>query len=272
MILSETVMILSRTSIRGRLYQLVALVVVPFAAYIGLSLYRESQQLIADTQQANRVLAEMTAANLKQSLDEVILMGTELAKRTELSPHWTPECNRLLADFKQLHVGFSAASFTDAEGIHRCSSNAGDKPPAPTVLTDTEWFQRIKAEKRPVISQPYMGRILKTWLVVVAAPVLGVDGNLRGTVNLVLSLDQLGSTLSGVRLPEHAFITVLDRRPACRLRKAARTLPKVDGVWSNRGASRHRAMHTFRSNGFRLRKGETRCRCSGMRRWLARKA
>ena len=210
MILSETVMILSRTSIRSRLYQLVALVVVPFAAYIGLSLYRESQQLIADTQQANRVLAEMTAANLKQSLDEVILMGTELAKRTELSPHWTPECNRLLADFKQLHVGFSAASFTDAEGIHRCSSNAGDKPPAPTVLTDTEWFQRIKAEKRPVISQPYMGRILKTWLVVVAAPVLGVDGNLRGTVNLVLSLDQLGSTLSGVRLPEHAFITVLD--------------------------------------------------------------
>jgi signal transduction histidine kinase/DNA-binding response OmpR family regulator len=208
--MKETAMTRPLATIRTRLYQLVAIVVLPFAAYVGISLYQESQRLIADTQQANRVLAEMTAANLKSSLDEIVLLATELAKRPELARPGTPECNRLLADFKQLHVGFAGAGYTDAEGILRCSSTVANTPPPPTVLTDTEWFQRLKAEQRAVISKPYQGRVLNMWVVVVAAPVLDADGKLRGTVNLPLSLERLGSALGGVRLPEHAFITVLD--------------------------------------------------------------
>ncbi len=213
-------MIRPPTSIRRRLYQLVALVVLPFVAYISITLYQESRSLIADTQQTNRVLAEMTAANLKSTLDEIVLLATELAKRPELSRPGTPDCNRLLADFKQLHVGFIGAAYTDAEGIVRCTSSAGNAPPTPTVFTDTEWFQRLKAEQRPVVSKPYLGRIAKTWVVVVAAPVLDADGNLRGTVSLPLSLDRLGRTLGGVRLPEHAFITVLDNEGTIVTRSA----------------------------------------------------
>jgi len=208
--LNETEMTRSPTSIRGRLYQLVALVVLPFAVYIGVTLYLESRRLIVDTQQANRVLADMTAANLKSALNEIVLLSTELAKRPELARPGTAECNRLLSDFQQLHVGFAGAGYTDADGILRCSSTASSGPPTPTVLTDTEWFQRLKTEKRAVISQPYLGRVLNIWVVVVAAPVLDAEGKLRGTVNLPLSLERLGNVLGGARLPEHAFITVLD--------------------------------------------------------------
>jgi two-component system, sensor histidine kinase and response regulator len=200
----------SPTTIRRRLYQLVAIVVLPFAAYVSVNLYQESQRLIANTQQANRMLAEMTAANIKNSLDEIVLLATELAKRPELTRPGTPECNRLLADFKQLHIGFVGAGYTDAEGILRCSSTVANAPPQPAVLTDTEWFQRLKAEKRAVVSKPYPGRVLNMWVVVVAAPVLDAEGNLRGTVNLPLSLERLGSALGSIRLPEHAFISVLD--------------------------------------------------------------
>lgn len=196
-------------SILSRFSWLVAVVSVPFTVYIGTTSYFDSQRLVEDAQQSNRVLAEITAGQLARVMTDVQVLATELAKRPELSRPGTAECNRVLADFKQLHLGFLAASFNDEEGKIRCLSSSPTAVPDPVSIADLEWFGRLKARERVVVSAPYFGRIQKRWLVITAAPVFDVDGNFKGSVVIPLDLKHLARGLDSRPSPGN-FVIVTD--------------------------------------------------------------
>lgn len=197
-------------SIRTQLTLLIGAVVLPFALFAGAHLFLSVDELVSEAKADNRVLAELVAHSLSQSMRDNFTLAEGLARRPELNRPGTLECNRLMGDFKQLHVGFIGTGYTDAMGVLRCASTSTDKAPPPTSFADIEWFQRIKSEKKPLVSKPYFGKILKTWLVVVAAPVLDADGNLTGTVNLPFDLRSI-RLIRERQMPDHKFITVVDR-------------------------------------------------------------
>ncbi len=196
-------------SIYGRFSLLVAVVSLPFILYIGTTIYDGREKLIAATQVANRTLAEVTATHVYRTMSDVLILASELARRPELRAGETANCNRVLADFQQLHVGFLAASFNDEHGVMRCLSTATADAPEPVSIADLEWFTRVKSELRPIISQPYFGRIQKRWLVIAAAPVFDGASRFIGSVVIPLDLRLLGRGIEP-SLPKESYIAIVD--------------------------------------------------------------
>ena len=201
---------LSALSIRTRIYLLVAAIILPFAAHMGLQAYYGIEERVRDSMDNNRVLAEIVANSLDQTMHDHFILAQRLAQRSELKNLGTTTCNTLFANFTEQHIGYVTASYVDASGMIRCSATAGGHPPEPTSFYDIEWFQRVMSKKMPIVSTPYMGRVLKQWLVVVSAPVLDEQGNFNGAANLIIDLGKL-QPVQDKKLPKNTFIMVIDK-------------------------------------------------------------
>ncbi len=196
-------------SIKTRLYWLVAVMMLPFALFVVGFGYIGAQRSIDNAQQSTHVLSEVMAANVQNQIAEALKLATLLAVRPEINRPGSKECNRLMFDFRELHVGYLGASFSDENGIPRCSASAVNGVVPKVSFADAEWFVRVKAQKMPLVSKPYIGRLIKKWIVVVAAPVQDAVGNFKGVIGLTLDLAQI-SQISSNQLPENTHITVVD--------------------------------------------------------------
>ena len=199
----------SGMSIRARIYLLVLVIVLPFSIFIGARRYIDAQRSIEVAQQSTQAMSQISATALHNLLGDTLALAGELARRRELDKPGSADCNELMVDFKQMHVGFLGASFQDESGVTRCSSTLVNGAVPINSFAETEWFIRVKAEKKALVSKPYVGRIVKSWLIVVTAPVLDAEGNFKGAIGLPLDLAQMRPVRDG-KLPEGAFITVVN--------------------------------------------------------------
>ncbi len=198
----------SSLSIQTRIFLLIAAVILPFAAHLGLRAWQDIEDRVDAAKETNRVLADVVANSLDQAMRDNFYYAQGLAKRPELKKPGTAECNELFADFTEQHTGFVSASYTTAKGNIGCTAIAGNRVSASFI--DIEWFMRVRLEKKPVVSEPYFGKLIKQWLVVIAAPVLDEHGNFNGSANLVLDLGKL-QPVREKKLPQETFITVVDK-------------------------------------------------------------
>jgi hypothetical protein len=130
-------------SIQTRLLIFTIAVLFPFTLYTGLQTYSFSEQHIIDIQKKNRILAKLLANNLSNKIHDSIILAQTVAQRPEIANPENPECNKLRADFKQLHINFIGAGYIEANGIHRCTSRAGNKQPPAVSFIEKEWFQGV---------------------------------------------------------------------------------------------------------------------------------
>jgi steroid delta-isomerase-like uncharacterized protein len=117
-------------------------------------------------------------------------------------------CNALFADMLTQFPRYTNLGVIAPDGIVSCSG----VPAQPGVyLGDRAYFQQAVATEGFVVGEYQIGRITNEPGLNCGFAIVDASGQLTGVVYAALDLDSLGQFAAQARLPEGAFLTVLDR-------------------------------------------------------------
>jgi diguanylate cyclase (GGDEF)-like protein/PAS domain S-box-containing protein len=180
--------------IKAEFLAVIAVALIPIALLGSFQIYLHERDLLDErTHEAARI-AKLIAYDTEQKMQGYFTLASRLTERPEAQTE-SVECNALMAEFRRANLGLLGAGFIDKTGIHRCTSHAGDSAPKPTDFGDIHWFVQAQQASDPFVSQPYVGRTRKGWMLLVVAPVRSDQGQFRGTINLPLNTESLRPTL-----------------------------------------------------------------------------
>lgn len=155
---------------------------------------------------------------------------------------------------------FGAVFVADADGRLRAAVDPAGLLPTPQNLTRRTWFQRVLAEKRPLLSEPQPGARPSDPVLFFVRPIVG-DGAVRAVVGGVLRLNsqQLIDDLAGASSSGHDAATALVVTDAVtrvivhpRTELLVRELA-LDAGWSQAIADWHASGSPFEPAGLVLR-------------------
>ena len=198
---------ISRLSIRALLLLLVAAFTVPALALLGLSMYGNIQQRVAETKSAARVLSVVAANDVSRVIQSNRDVLAQMAKRPLIQAVDINRCDPVLWDYRKLYPKSANVAVVDAQGVAICSAvpQPGGKP---VSVAKVEWFQRVMQEDRFVVGKPFIGPITGRWVSVLAYPIHGEQDQLVGMIGLPLDLALYEPNLSGAPLPAGTTVGV----------------------------------------------------------------
>ena len=112
-----------------------------------------------------------------------------------------------LADMRSAMPETDALLATDAEGTVRLGQPAGAPP---VQLDDRDFFiaARGSAQKTLVLSQPWVGRVSRKWVISVARALRTADGRFAGVVHANLSSERFASRFANIDLGQEGAIAL----------------------------------------------------------------
>jgi diguanylate cyclase (GGDEF)-like protein/PAS domain S-box-containing protein len=147
------------------------------------------------TELQRRILAESRSD--RERMAAVLGSKLELLKdalthtAAQVRPEWLQDSTaigRFLVGLPALRALFDTVLAARSDGVMLARVERGALTRELPNIADREYFQRAMAGDQPVVSEPVVGRVSNTPLVVIAVPVLGPDGRAVGVVGGVLRL------------------------------------------------------------------------------------
>src|ERR1700733_13364339 len=144
--------------------------------------------------------------------------------------------NGWLQQTRQVYDGIQSITIGDANGFPIAvdpqevpgfgkvlSNKPGDVVPDSATMRDREYFQRIQASRRAVISNVFISRVFRQPTVAVAAPIFTGDGKLFGVIAATLDISPFEKITRTFGTLDQAGIFILDQqnRVICSNRGAA---------------------------------------------------
>jgi PAS domain S-box-containing protein len=156
------------------------MVIWSLVALTATSMQQRQQAFVGDQQETTaKQMADELNDKVKERIAalEAIAVNLDLARLT--GPH---DASNYLAQRYVLRPLFPAgAVIFDRSGIA-----VGDYPVLPgrrgTHFGDRDYLQRVFATGKPVVSQPFMGRIMKVMLINMCVPIAGADRQVTGAL------------------------------------------------------------------------------------------
>jgi two-component system, sensor histidine kinase len=142
---------------------------------------------------------------------------------------WLRQTRQVYGDFQSITIGNAdgfpiAVDPQQAPGLGTVLSNKpGDNVPDSATMRDREYFKRIQATHRAVISNVFISRVLREPTVAVAAPIFKADGQLFGVIAATLNLSPFEQVARTFGTLDQAGIFILDQHDRV--------------IFSNRGAA-----------------------------------
>lgn len=198
--------------------------IVAMAAVTGvLSAVVTAQLVLSTTQnhiqqvllQGNSDDVQRTAELLSTKLD--MLQGTLWAVARQVRPElWgQPEAMaRYLADKPAVGALFDSVLAARADGVMLARLSKGQISTELPNIADRAYFQQSLKTDQPVVSEPLVGKVSKTPILIISIPVLGADGKVVGVVagSLGLQSTSLFSDVTRMTRDTQARTLVMNRK------------------------------------------------------------
>ena len=196
------------SSLRARLFLLVALAVVPV---LGLTFYTaiEQRQLAAvGVQETALQLAQITSSQQGQMIVGTRHLLIGLAQLREVRRGDPAACSAHFADLLKAYPHYSNLGAIDRNGDLYCSA----LPVAQQInVADRPYFQLAIRTSDFAIGDYQVGRVTKTATINFGYPIHDNTRNIQGVVFAALSLEWLNQVIKDAKLPEGSTFSITDR-------------------------------------------------------------
>ncbi|MES2184077.1 MAG: EAL domain-containing protein [Pseudomonadota bacterium] len=199
----------ARWSVRNLLLVLTAAAVVPAAALLAFSVYRQYQADEREASAAAYNLAELSADSVRSFLSEGRQLLAKIAKRPLLRGDAGRGCDPIFNEFRDLYPQFANLSQSTPDGYIACSTMA-QPGNVRTFVGDTAWFRQVYASQQFTIGPPYVGPVTKRVVSVLAMPVFDTAGHMSGAVQLPIDLAKFRVIPGADKLPTSTVISIFD--------------------------------------------------------------
>jgi steroid delta-isomerase-like uncharacterized protein len=209
------------SNLRLRFLFLVVLAVLPAVGLLLITVTEQRDDAVVKARADAQQLARLAAADQGRLIESTRQLLTVLARLPEVKAGGE-SCNALFADLLIQFPRYTNLGVIAPDGIVSCS---GVPAPTSVYLGDRAYFQEAVRTEGFVVGEYQIGRITNRPGLNCGFAILDASGALIGVVYAALDLDSLGQFAAQARLPEGAFLTVLDRSGRVLVR-----LPKQDEI------------------------------------------
>src|SRR5262245_48693572 len=199
------------SGIRVRLMTLVVATVVPFAVLVGCGLWLQWR---ADQAQAGRAAlmdARLVAAQLDDQLGNFESLMAGLSRAVSVVPGDVRANDAMLRRVRaELPAYVNSVMVLSLDGSLIGTSR--DRGSVRLRVGDREYFHRVVAGERLVVSDPFLAHIIKQWLIAIARPVEDSTGAMRAVLLVSISLERFQDSLRVRELPPGGVIQVVNEK------------------------------------------------------------
>lgn len=197
------------SNLRSRLIMLVVIVAFPLVGYAFLHALHEEEEAVERARSSLQGALSLAAANQDQKVESVRQVLVALAETPELFAMSPSACEDYLAGLKERLPEYSSFGIVDPNGKLRCSPFG---PPADMDLSDRSYFTRAMALGQFAVGDYQKNRVTGKEEVMFSLPIWKADGSITGVAMASIGLDALFKSLSFVKMPATARLSVLDRQ------------------------------------------------------------
>ena len=192
---------------------LLLLVIVPFLGAVAYQYWTDVEQARENAGKRLVLIARALAADANSDLVHAQDLLRLMARRPLIRAVDSSRCDPFLEQFAQLHPEWSNAGVVDLRGRLVCTVEPYRGKGLYAIANRGLFFDEAVRTGRAVISRPFLGPLTKTWVVVMAQPIRGADGSVRGLLVAALHLAKLRQMEGGDQQAPYGSV-----RPADRLR------------------------------------------------------
>jgi len=199
---------LPASSLRARLFVLLALVLLP---WLGLVLYTQADErkvAIASVNRDAMRLISIATSNQAAQIEGARQLLTAFAQLPQLRTRDAAACNAFLAELLTAYPLYLNFAVADRDGSTRCS---GVPLRSPVNIADRQYFKAALDTRRFAIGDYQIGRITQRPSINYAYPIVGTSGDVEAIVFAAQSLGWLTAALAHLEFPAGATLVVTDR-------------------------------------------------------------
>ena len=196
-----------RWPIRAQLFGLVLVIATPLIGLLAYTTYTAAQDAAQQAGAAALGLAQLTAANIRQTLSESHNILSQLAKRPLVQAVDPGQCDPLLMDLPHLYPEFVYIVVVGISGQPICPAVPAAQLAA---ISEQPWFQAVRQSQTFTIGPPQLDRTSGKWLSALAYPIQDEVGQQVGLLVAPVALAHYQTSPGSASLPAGAIITVMD--------------------------------------------------------------
>ena len=199
----------SQWSIRVLLYLLTVAVILPVAALLVYSGYRQYERDRHEASAVSENLARLAADNVRNFLADTEQVLANVAARPQVRAMQGAPCDGIFENFRDLYPQFGNLSLASLQGELICSAMA---PPGNGRMQvgHLPWFQQVLKEKRRIVGAPSRGAASGRMVVVATQPVLDTAGTMVGALQVAVDLEKLRVVAFAGQLPPTTVISIIN--------------------------------------------------------------
>ncbi|MBI2941191.1 MAG: sensor histidine kinase [Chloroflexi bacterium] len=214
-------------SVRGKLVLMFMAVLLPLFLFEVDNFQREQRRETMTILDDQMRTAEAVTVLVDDALDDALTLAQVLASDPVIQRLEPDEITRHLRRLHSFSPEYTNLLVVDARGA--VVGAVITRPDEPISVADRDYFQRLVATDRPVLSNVVLGRILLRPTVAAAAPIRDNTGRIAGAAIVGLDLDRFGAQLADVPMASPHAVGLTD--PTGRL---AFHTQRMDVSWEQR--------------------------------------
>ena len=191
--------------------RLVALIVAGIAPLFALSIIQAMNSADEAVKQASINLefaASLAAASQESSAGSARQVLTAIASLPRMQDGQDRQCDRYFASLVKRLPEYANIGIVDMDGYTRCHGlGAGKK----IFLGDRRYFREAVAQRRFVVGNYSVGRLVGKPVVTFSLPVMNHDNQMTGVIFASIDLAQMAQSIASLQLPPGGALGVLDR-------------------------------------------------------------
>lgn len=196
-------------TLKGRLYFLSILIVIPFYFFIYLSFDYSRTMVENELLKSAQIVSNQAVENHKRLMTSTERFLALLADFPQVQKPNSEVCQRFISEIAPLYERYVNIGIPNKDGILTCN---GTLLASPIDLSDRAYINDALTQDRFTISGVHMDRTLGISTVNFAYPVhsLTTPSTILGAVVAAISLDWWSVLLNSNELPENSFSYILD--------------------------------------------------------------
>lgn len=197
------------STLRWRLILLVVIVALPLVATLFVHALDEEKEAVEHAKSSLQWALYVAAAKQDQKVESARQVLVTLAQTPGILALNPSACEDYLVGLKDRFAEYSNISIVDPNGKLRCNSY---RSPEGLDLSDRSYFTKAMALGQFAVGNYQKSRVTGKEEVIFAVPIREADGPIRGVAIASIGLEQLFKSLSFIKMPSQARLTVLDRQ------------------------------------------------------------
>jgi PAS domain S-box-containing protein len=197
-----------RLSLRARLLVVMTAALLPLLGVYVWGAMRDTRASVELARSQLSFSASLIAANQNRVVDAAEQLLGAIAQMPEIRAMDRARCQAYFESLRDRYPMYSNIGLIDPEGRVLCHALGSQGAPA---AADRDYFIRAIAQRRFVVGDPIVGRIMNRPAVPFAMPVFE-QGAIVGVVFASFDLPQASREFEAAKLPAGASVTVIDRK------------------------------------------------------------